>query len=72
MPYLHGMAIQRDYSQLIEHLLQQYLRKEGIKCRPNASAGDQEVNGLAEALMKHLKKGWHTFIVGVKLTYQNV
>ena len=49
-----------------DHILQKYLRQEGIRHKPTESADDPEVNGLAEAFMKHCKKVWHTAIIGNK------
>ena len=49
-----------------DHILQKYLRQEGIRHKPTESAEDPEANGLAEAFMKHCKKVWHTAIIGNK------
>ena len=45
------------------HALQQYFRWAGIKHDPTISSDDPEANGLAESVMKHCKKIWHTAIV---------
>ena len=49
-----------------DHILQKYLRQEGIRHKPTESADDPEANGLAEAFMKHCKKVWHTAIISNK------
>ena len=48
------------------HLLKEYFRWAGIKHSPTKSAEDPEANGLAESVMKHLKKIWHTSLVEKK------
>ena len=45
------------------HLLKQYFKWAGIHHHPTVSADDPEANGLAESVMKHCKKIWHTAIV---------
>ena len=49
-----------------DHILQKYIRQEGIRHKPTESADDPEANGLAEAFMKHAKKVWHTSIISNK------
>ena len=51
------------FNGLETHKLQQYFKWAGIKHSPTKSAEDPEANGLAEALMKHFQKIWHTAIV---------
>ena len=48
------------------HLLQEYFKWAGIHHHPTRSAEDPEANGLAESVMKHLKKIWHTALVEKK------
>ena len=48
------------------HALQRYFRWAGIKHTVNMSAEDPEANGLAESLMKHLGKIWHTAYIEKK------
>ena len=45
------------------HLLKQYFKWAGIRHHTTTSADDPEANGLAESVMKHCKKIWHTSIV---------
>ena len=48
------------------HLLKEYFKWAGIHHHPTISADDPEANGLAESVMKHLKKIWHTALVEKK------